>query len=85
MVDKGAGRFLGQFEHGIDDKNRLFLPARFRQSSAHAPFVLIQGLEPCLLLLPPPAWETFAARLEALPLNNKSEERAVRRTLSGVL
>lgn len=79
-MNKGASRFLGQFAHGIDDKNRLFLPARFRQSSTE-PFVIIQGLEPCLLLLPPAAWETLASRLESLPLNNKSEERAVRRTL----
>ena len=79
-MNKGEARFLGQYEHGMDDKNRLFLPARFRQSSS-APFVLIQGLEPCLLLLPPAAWETLASRLESLPLNDKSAERAVRRTL----
>ena len=80
-MDKGTGRFLGQFEHGIDDKNRLFLPARFRQSAKPEAFVFIQGIEPCLLLLPPAAWTAFASRLESLPLNDKSEERAVRRTL----
>jgi len=81
VVNKGNARFLGQFDHGIDDKNRLFLPARFRQSSASETFVIIQGIEPCLLLLPPAAWDTLAARLNTLPLNDKSEERAVRRTL----
>ena len=80
-MNKGISRFLGQFVHGIDDKNRLFLPARFRQSASSETFVLIQGIEPCLLLLPPSAWETLAARLETLPLNDKSDERAVRRTL----
>ena len=79
-MNKGTTHFLGQFEHGIDDKNRLFLPARFRQSASES-FVLIQGLEPCLLLLPLPAWETLASRLEMLPLENKSAERAVRRAL----
>jgi MraZ protein len=81
VVNKGISRFLGQFDHGIDDKNRLFLPARFRQSTLSETFVVIQGIEPCLLLLPPAAWDTLAARLETLPLNDKSEERAVRRTL----
>ena len=33
------------------------------------------------MLLPPAAWDALAARLNTLPLNDKSEERAVRRTL----
>jgi MraZ protein len=81
VVNKGSARFLGQFEHGLDDKNRLFLPARFRQSPSSETFVVMQGIEPCLLLLPPAAWDTLAARLESLPLDDKSEERAVRRSL----
>lgn len=64
----------------MDDKNRLFLPARFRQSSTE-PFVLTEGLEKCLWLLPPKAWDALAIKLENLPLDDKSSERAIRRTL----
>jgi len=80
VVDKGVGRFLGQFAHGMDDKNRLFLPARFRQTTSDT-MVLTEGLEQCLLLLPPKAWDALALKLENLPLDDKSSERAIRRTL----
>ena len=73
--------FLGQFEHGVDDKSRLFLPARFREKNATATFILTQGLERCLFLFPPSAWEALAGKLDQLPLANKVEERAFKRTL----
>jgi MraZ protein len=73
--------FLGQFEHGLDDKNRLFLPARFREKNVDGPFIMTQGLERCLFLYPPQAWQMLAAKLDSLPLANKVEERAFKRTL----
>ena len=38
---------LGTHEHTIDDKNRLTLPARFRESFAGG-IVVKRGIEPCL-------------------------------------
>jgi len=76
-----ANIFLGQFEHALDDKNRLFLPASFREKNTDGPFIMTQGLEKCLFLFPPQAWHTLAAKLENLPLANKVEERAFKRTL----
>jgi MraZ protein len=42
---------------------------------------MTQGLEQCLFLFPPQAWETLASKLNDLPLANKVEERAFKRTL----
>ena len=39
--------FLGEYEHTIDDKNRLTLPARFRDALAGG-VVLTRGLDDCL-------------------------------------
>ena len=72
---------MGQYEHGIDDKNRLFLPSRFREKSDGADFIVTQGLEQCLFLFPQSAWESLAAKLEGLPLADKVEERAFKRML----
>ena len=38
---------LGEYEHTIDDKNRLTLPARFRDAYAEG-VVLTRGLDQCL-------------------------------------
>jgi MraZ protein len=73
--------FLGQFEHSLDGKNRLFLPALFRGKNNGSNFIMTQGLERCLFLFPASAWDSFAAKLEHLPLSNKVEERAFKRTL----
>ncbi len=73
--------FIGHYAHGIDDKNRLFLPARFREKNKTSTFILTQGLEQCLFLFTPTGWEALAVKLDALPLANKKDERAFKRIL----
>ena len=52
---------LGTFEHTIDDKNRLTLPAKYRESFADG-IVVTRGVDPCL-----EAWgrEDWVRRLES--------------------
>jgi MraZ protein len=49
---------LGEYEHALDDKNRVTLPARFRQAFAEGVFVA-RGIDPCLLVYPPDGWNRF--------------------------
>ena len=42
---------LGEHEHTIDDKNRLTLPAKFRQAFADG-VVLTRGMDGCLYAYP---------------------------------
>ena len=49
---------LGEYEHALDDKNRVTLPARFRQAFADGVFVA-RGIDPCLLVYPPDGWNRF--------------------------
>jgi len=72
---------MGQYEHGLDDKNRLILPSRFREKSRGPDFILTQGLERCLFLFPTSSWHALAGKLEDLPIANKMEERAFKRIL----
>ena len=46
---------VGEFEHTIDDKNRLTLPAKFRQALAGGLFVT-RGMDGCLNAYPLEAW-----------------------------
>jgi MraZ protein len=71
---------LGEYEHTIDDKNRLTLPARFRQSFAGG-VVVSRGIDPCLDVYTREAWEaTMASRLADLDPFTR-ETRQLRRAL----
>ncbi len=63
--------FRGQFQHSIDAKGRISLPARFRETlvaSGDARFVLTAALfDPCLHLFPMLAWEELEEKIAALP------------------
>ena len=49
---------LGEYAHTIDDKNRLTLPAKFRESFADGG-VVTRGLDGCLYLYASGEWESL--------------------------
>jgi MraZ protein len=58
--------FLGEYEHTIDDKNRLTLPARFRDAFTGG-CVVTREMDGCLSVYAHDGWERFVAlRLEGL-------------------
>ena len=57
--------FLGRFDHSLDDKGRLAIPARFRADLENGLY-LTAGLERCLHVLTPQAFQTTADALNAL-------------------
>jgi transcriptional regulator MraZ len=63
---------LGEFEHTIDDKNRLTLPAKFRQALSGG-LVITRGMDGCLYCYPQPEWERLVdGRLAGLdPLSKE--------------
>ena len=67
--------FFGEYEHTIDDKNRLTLPARFREALAGG-VVLTRGLDECLDVFARPDWDALVeARLAPLdPFSKEARE-----------
>jgi MraZ protein len=63
---------LGEFEHTIDDKNRLTLPAKFRQALSGG-LVITRGMDGCLYCYPHASWERMVeGRLAGLdPLSKE--------------
>lgn len=53
---------IGQFNHTIDDKNRLSLPAKFRQEMGKK-VVITPGLDSCLFIFTMKQWEKISERL----------------------
>jgi MraZ protein len=49
---------LGEYEHTIDDKNRLTLPAKFRQALADG-LVVTRGMDGCLYAYAAEAWQNL--------------------------
>jgi MraZ protein len=57
--------FFGEYDHAIDDKKRLTLPARFRDDLA-AGVVLSRGIERNIDVYPRASWDTNMARIAGL-------------------
>lgn len=52
--------FLGEYEHTLDDKNRMTLPAKFREAFADGG-VVTRGMDGCLSVYTRDAWERFVS------------------------
>ncbi|MBI4385898.1 MAG: division/cell wall cluster transcriptional repressor MraZ [Elusimicrobia bacterium] len=76
---------IGRYEHALDAKNRVFVPARYRELLAAEQgrhFILSIGLDRCLYLFLPSQWEQLlTSRQEEFRLKDKRKQRAVRRVL----
>ena len=74
---------LGEYEHTIDDKNRLTLPAKFRQDFADG-VVLTRGLDGCLFAYRRVDWERIVeTRLTQIDQLSKEGRRLHRHFFSG--
>ena len=71
--------FLGEYEHTIDDKGRLAVPARFREQLGEG-MVITRGFEHCLMGFPLAYFERLAGQVSGLSLGN-GEAREMRRLL----
>lgn len=69
--------FMGEFQHSIDEKGRMIIPAKFRDLLGTS-FVVTRGLDKCLFVYPLQEWEVLEQKLKALPLM-KSDARAFTR------
>lgn len=76
--------FMGQYEHMVDDKGRLALPARFRDRLAQG-LVVTRGLERCLLVYTAADWSVLAERIATLPLTQSDARAFTRFLFSGAM
>lgn len=71
--------FLGEFEHTIDDKGRVAIPARFREALGEG-LILTRGFERCLQAFPRAYWNQLSEKINALSIGSE-QARALRRLL----
>jgi len=75
--------FVGQYQHNLDPKGRLAIPAKFRAELKKA--VVTKGLDNCLFLYPKKEWDKMAEKLASLPINKANTRAFSRLMLAGAM
>lgn len=75
--------FIGEFQHNLDEKGRLAIPAKFRADLKKGAIVT-KGLDNCLFLYTKAAWEELvSSKLSQLSFNKANQRAFARFMLSG--
>jgi len=74
--------FIGEYQHTIDSKGRVILPAKFREELGEK-FVVTKGLDHCLFVYPNGEWSNLEKKLRTLPLTSKDARAFIRFFFAG--
>ena len=76
--------FIGEYQHSIDQKGRVAVPAKFRPQLGTG-VVVTRGLDRCLFVYTETEWQKLAQKLVALPLTQANSRAFVRLMLAGAM
>lgn len=62
---------LGEYEHSIDTKGRMAMPAKLREGLG-AKFIITKGLDGCLFVYSMDEWQRVEQKLASLPMSRKT-------------
>lgn len=74
--------FLGEYEHSLDVKGRLAIPARYRALLGEGA-VIARAFDGCLVIYPADVWRSVAERLDHLTATQEAARMAKRFVFSG--
>ena len=74
--------FKGEYNHTIDTKGRVIIPAKFRDKLGET-FVITKGLDGCLYGYANEDWQAFEDKLSSLSITNKDSRQFTRFFLAG--
>ncbi|MEK5334051.1 MULTISPECIES: division/cell wall cluster transcriptional repressor MraZ [Bacillati] len=74
--------FMGEYQHSVDAKGRLIVPAKFREALGET-FVVTRGLDNCLFGYPMDEWRKLEEKLKGLPMTKKDTRAFARFFFSG--
>jgi MraZ protein len=69
--------FLGRYEHTIDDKGRIIIPARFRELLVNGAYVT-QGFDHNLIVLPAPSFEQIYHHINEMSMTDPTARQLKR-------
>ncbi len=76
--------FMGEYNHTIDAKGRVIVPAKLREDLGEQ-FVVTKGLDHCLFVYPNDEWQAFAEKLRKLPMTSKDSRNFQRFFMAGAI
>jgi len=76
-----AQMFLGQYQHNLDDKGRLMIPARYRDLLAAGAFIT-QGFDKCLMVMTDAYFKEVYERINNMNMADASARMLRRLILS---
>lgn len=74
--------FMGEYRHNIDEKGRLIVPAKFRESLGKE-FVVTKGIDKCLFVYPLSEWMTIEEKFRQANTTNASARKFARFFFAG--
>ena len=80
--------FYGEFEHSIDRKGRLILPAKFRQTAKNQfveRFFVTRGLDKCLFMFSEEEWRSQENKFKTMSFTKQQSRTFNRLLFSGAL
>ena len=75
---------IGEYEHSLDAKGRLIMPAKFREDIGEK-FIITKGLDGCLFAFSLEEWTNFEQKLRSLPISNKDARAFSRFFFAGAI
>lgn len=72
--------FIGKYNHSVDEKNRIIIPAKFREKLSEGAYITL-GLDQCLTIYPTEEWLEFIEKTKQLN-NNSQDVRKYIRTIT---
>jgi MraZ protein len=76
--------FIGEYQHNLDDKGRIAIPAKFRLLLKKGG-VVTKGLDNCLFLYTKDQWRIIAEKLSNLPVSQSKARALARHFLAGAM
>jgi MraZ protein len=76
--------FIGEYNHNLDNKGRLAVPAKFRSLLKNGG-VVTKGLDGCLFLYTKTQWKEIARKLSDLPVSQSKARAFARHFLAGAM
>ena len=74
--------FTGEYQHALDPKGRVILPARFRHDLEQGAY-MAKGQDGCIAVYPADEWEGVAERARELSRQGPTQRNAARAFFAG--